>query len=82
MSVRLDGDVIRLEGDCRVEDSEPLLALLQADRGRVVDLTMAVSLHSAVVQTLLALRPPLVGTPRDEFTARWLVPLLMSRDVG
>jgi hypothetical protein len=29
MTVRLTGNVILLEGECRVEDAEPLLALLQ-----------------------------------------------------
>ena len=41
MSVRLEGAVIRLEGECRVEDAEALLSLLQEDAGRVVDLTAA-----------------------------------------
>jgi hypothetical protein len=44
-----------------------------------VDLTAAGPLHAAVLQVLLALRPPLDGPPGDSFTARWLVPLLMLR---
>ena len=76
MSVHLDGMVIRLEGECRVEDGEPLLALLTGGTGRTVDLTMAGPLHAAVVQALLALQPPLAGSPGDAFTARWIAPLL------
>jgi hypothetical protein len=79
MSLRLDGSTIRLEGECRVEDAEPLLAFLHDGDGRRVDLTAAGPLHAAVVQVLLALRPPLDGPPGDPFTARWLVPLLMLR---
>jgi len=75
MAVRLDGAVIRLEGDLRVEDAEPLLALLQ-EPGRAVSLDGAGRLHTAVVQVLLALRPPVSGAPSDAFAARWLAPLL------
>jgi hypothetical protein len=82
VSVRLDGAVIRLEGECRVEDAEPLLALLGGEAGRVVDLTAADALHAAVVQVLLALRPPLLGPPRDAFTARWIGRLLAPADAG
>ncbi|MCR0981496.1 hypothetical protein [Roseomonas populi] len=76
MSVRLDGDAIRLDGPARVEDAEPLLALLHEGPGRTVDLDGAGPLHAAVVQVLLALRPPVRGTPADPFDARWLLPLL------
>ncbi|MBP0445363.1 hypothetical protein J8J14_11285 [Roseomonas sp. SSH11] len=82
MSVRLDGAVIRLEGECRVEDAEPLLSLLQEEAGRVVDLSAAGRLHAAVVQVLLALRPPLSGEPADSFAARWITPLLATARPG
>ncbi|MBV1800348.1 hypothetical protein [Siccirubricoccus sp. G192] len=82
MSVRLDGPVICLEGECRVEDTEPLLAALQGGPGRVVDLSGAGPLHAAIVQVLLALRPPLSGPARDPFTARWLLPLLAAKPPG
>ncbi len=82
MSVRLDGPVIRLEGACRVEDAEPLLSFLQEEPGRVVDLSAAGGLHAAVVQVLLALRPPLAGPPGDPFTAHWLAPLLAGPPPG
>ena len=83
MSARPDGDVIRLEGEARVEDAEPLLAFLLAAPGRAVDLSAAGPLHAAVVQVLLALRPPLAGPPPgDPFTARWLLPLLAPPPPG
>jgi hypothetical protein len=56
MSVRLDDDVIRLEGRCHVEDAEPLLLLLQADPGRRLDLSQAESIHSAFTATDRRLR--------------------------
>jgi hypothetical protein len=76
MSVRLAGDAVHLEGDCRVEDAEPLLAMLQADPTRRVMLAGAGVLHTAVVQVMLAMRPRLIGVPADSFTARWLMPQL------
>lgn len=78
MSVRLDGNVIILEGPCRVEDAEPLLGWLQADRGRIVDLAGAEHLHAAVLQVLMALRPAMRGTARDAFLRDWIIPALMG----
>lgn len=82
MSVRLDGPVIRLEGECRVEEAEPLLALLQEDAGREVDLGGAGALHTAVVQVLFALRPRIRGLPQDGFLTHWLLPLLAAKPDG
>jgi hypothetical protein len=76
MSVRLDGNVILLEGPCRVEDAEPLLQWLQADRGRTVDLTAAEHLHAAVLQVLMALQPVIQGAAADAFLRDWITPAL------
>lgn len=65
MSVRIDGDVIYLEGPCRVEDAEPLLIGLQRGAGRLVDVGAAEALHLAVVQILVAIAPPLRGAIDD-----------------
>jgi hypothetical protein len=80
MSVRLDGDVIILEGSCRVEDAEPLLGWLQADRGRMVDLAGAEHLHAAVLQVLMALRPTIRGTAGDAFLQHWIAPALVGKN--
>ncbi|HEY8381019.1 MAG TPA: hypothetical protein VIL09_02605 [Microvirga sp.] len=85
MSVRLDGTVVHLEGPCRVEDAEPLLALLQADGKRVVDLSAAEHLHAAVLQVLLALQPALQGAVEDAFLRTWIIPTLQvnsAEDAG
>jgi len=81
MSVRLDGNVIILEGQCRVEDAEPLLGWLQADRGRTVDLTDAEHLHAAVLQVLMALQPAVRGTARDAFLRDWITPALIGKSL-
>jgi hypothetical protein len=81
MSVRLDGNVIILEGQCRVEDAEPLLGWLQADRGRTVDLTDAEHLHAAVLQVLMALQPAVRGTARDAVLRDWITPALIGKSL-
>jgi hypothetical protein len=85
MSARLDGNIILLEGQCRVEDAEPLLGWLQADSSRVVDLTDAEHLHAAIFQILMALRPPIREGEKDAFVQDWLIPILRvakSSDAG
>lgn len=76
MSAARDGDVIRLAGDCGVEDAEPLAALCRAAPGLPVDLAGATSLHTAVVQVLLERAPPLRGVPADAFAAELVLPAL------
>jgi len=72
--------VIVLEGIGRVEDAEPLLGWLQADSGRIVDLTEAEHLHAAVLQVLMAMRPTLRGGPRDAFLQSWIIPALEAEN--
>ena len=64
MSVALFDGRVRLEGECRVEDAETLLTLLQSDPGRVVDVTGVRHVHAAVLQVLMALRPRIDGITR------------------
>jgi hypothetical protein len=78
MSVRLEADVVHLAGACRVEDAEPLVTLLLERPGCSVNLTEAGSLHTAVVQVLMAFRPPVIGPAADEFIEIWLLPLLAN----
>jgi hypothetical protein len=78
MSVRLEGDIIHLDGACGVADAEPLLTLLQSAPGRGVDLSRAGHLHAAVFQLLLAFRPPCTGAIADSFLGAWLMPALAA----
>src|ERR1700677_3009635 len=82
MSVRLNDNVIHLDGGCGIADVEPLLALLQSPPGRTVDLSDAGHLHAAVFQLLLAFRPPCTGLSADPFLATWLMPALMEAQKG
>jgi hypothetical protein len=81
MTTRLDGELIRLEGLCRVEEAETLAGLLAAG-GRTVDLSECEAMHGAVAQALLAFRPALAGAPRDAFLRELLVPALQSPDAS
>ncbi|MHB8284145.1 MAG: hypothetical protein ACYDD1_05665 [Caulobacteraceae bacterium] len=76
MTVALAEDMIVLTGLCRVEDAEPLTALLQASPEAALDLAACEGLHAAVVQAILAFQPEIRVKPADPFLARWLSPLL------
>jgi hypothetical protein len=82
MSVALDGEVIRVTGDGRIEDAETLTGLLHAHPGRSIDLAEAGTLHTAVVQVLLAFRPRLEGRTGDDFINTWLLPELQQPTVN
>ncbi|RZF64122.1 hypothetical protein EWE75_12280 [Sphingomonas populi] len=75
MSVRVEAGMIHLEGRCLVEDAEPLLLALQDNADATVSLAGATRLHMAVVQVLLAARPPLANIPVDLGAARFLLAL-------
>jgi hypothetical protein len=76
MTVSRDGDAIHLLGVCRVEDAEPLTALLQGFGDSGLDLSACEGLHAAVVQVILAFRPQIVGVPDDAFLRDLLLPAL------
>ena len=80
MTVHLDHRTIRLEGDCHVEDAEPLLSLLQKADSRAVDVSAMGAIHTAVLQVLLAFRPKIAGSNSDGFFNRWIMPLLAKAD--
>ncbi len=76
MKTTRDGDVIALHGHCRVEDAEVLAGLLHGAPGVSLDVSACESLHSAVVQAILAFGVPVSGAPADLFLRDLLVPAL------
>ena len=78
MTVRADGDWLRLEGECGVEEAETLTGLLQARDWRGVDLGQCRLAHSAVVQALLAYRVPIAEGGGSDFIRDLLVPCLQA----
>lgn len=82
MTVRLDKDVIHLEGGCGVEDAEPLASALETRMFERVNLSACRHLHSAVVQALLAFPCRLEGGPTEGFLAQYVLPALQQSDAG
>jgi len=76
VTISHDDTVIRLEGQCRVEDAEVLTALVLNRVEPTVDLSRCDSMHSAVFQVLLAFRPRIVGPPENAFIRDRLLPAL------
>ena len=76
MTVTREGDVVHLVGLCRVEDAEPLTALLQGLSDSTLDLSACEGLHAAVLQAILAFRPKIVGVPGDVFLRDRLLPAI------
>lgn len=79
MSVGLDGAVVRLRGDCHVEDAETLTGLLSSGTARVVDIADCGKMHAAVLQALLAFGPDIVGDAADPFLRAWIAPMLKRK---
>ena len=82
MTVSRDGSTIRLEGICRVEDAEPLTALLQSISDSTLDLSACEGLHAAVVQALLAFHPKIIALPHNAFLRDWLLPAVNAERVS
>jgi hypothetical protein len=77
MTVRLTFDgTIELTGRCGVEDAEVLQRHLLAAPRSTVEWSTCEHLHSAVVQVLLAGKPPVRGSPSNAFLRAHLAPLL------
>ena len=74
MTVALDGEVIRLVEECRVEEAEELLRLLLASSDRIVDLSQCRQMHAAVAQVLLSLSARVAGEPADPFLRQFVAP--------
>ena len=67
MSVRvIDRDLILLDGHCPSEDAESLLQRLLAAPAATVDLRTCQSLHTAIIQVLIAAEPALRLPPGDD----------------
>jgi hypothetical protein len=76
---RLKAGVIAMEGDCSIDDAEPLLQLLLAEPRAAVDWTACDRAHAALLQLLMAAAPALVGPPRGAFLRDQIAPALARR---
>ena len=78
MSVALDANIIRLTGNCGLDDVETLLGLLQAQDQPRVDLRGANHLHGAILQLLLTSRPRVDHPPDDPFVRQLITELTQA----
>lgn len=76
MAIRYEDRTAVLDGECAVEEAGDLAEWLIADATRGVDMAACSGLHTAVLQTLMALRPPVVAMPADSQWNAWLGRLL------
>mgnify|MGYP001809661302 FL=1 len=67
--IRLEGTIIHLEDACPVEEAERLLELLQAGTATGIDLGGCRTVHTAVLQLLLAAPLPIGVPPPDGLLA-------------
>jgi hypothetical protein len=74
MTVLVEQGLVILSGRCAVEDAEQLLMALQDAPGSIVDLSGATRLHTAVVQIILSVRPPMRGCPDDPILQEFVLP--------
>ena len=72
MAIRYLKKHAALEGHVSVEDAEALAGWLREQRQPAVHLGKCEQVHTAVLQTLLALRPRIVAPPPE----RWLAAAL------
>lgn len=80
MTVRVTGaGEVALVGACPSEDAETLLQALLEHPEATVDLRGCDGAHTAVVQVLLAARPPVRGPAAGPFLRQWVEPLLNAR---
>lgn len=80
MSLRIDGPVIFLEGECHVEQAEQLLQQLHKDPARSVDLSRCRQMHSALAQVLLSHAVRVSGEPPDTFLRQFVAPNFQPLD--
>lgn len=77
MSIRVDYDGrILLEGDCSLEDVEPLLRGLLEAPGAELDWRGCHHVHAAILQLMLASQRAVIGPPGDPFLETCIGPLL------
>jgi hypothetical protein len=77
MTVRTEaGLAIILEGDCPVEDAEPLLQAVLTDPALPLDWRPCKRMHTAVFQVILSARPAVLRPCGDPWAEQWLHPSL------
>ncbi|MBU3694347.1 MAG: hypothetical protein FGM40_05895 [Rhodocyclaceae bacterium] len=75
MPITFSDDRAVFEGICAVQEAEGLLSWVLEHPGAPVDTAACEHLHSAVLQVLMARRPPIVALPPEGPLQQVLQPL-------
>lgn len=76
MPIRYEEGRAVFDAACTVEEAVPLTEWLEATPSPTVDLSRCTTLHTALLQALLAANATLAAEPEDAFLRRWVAPLL------
>jgi hypothetical protein len=75
MPMLMEGALARLSGAVAIEEAEALAEWLRVTPDAALDLSACETLHSAVLQVLLAAAPRCTAPPADPWLAALLSPL-------
>jgi hypothetical protein len=69
MPIRIDDNVISLDGHCAIEEAESLHEALRAIEQPIFDVAQTITLHTAIVQLVMTSRGKVRGVPSDRVLA-------------
>jgi hypothetical protein len=69
MAIHIKDNVVSIEGHCPIDEAEPLCDALRGIDDPIFDLTQATTLHTAIVQLVLASSAKVRGVPSDKVLA-------------
>jgi hypothetical protein len=69
MAIRIDDNIISIDGHCAIEEAEPLFETLRTIEEPIFDLTQTKTLHTSIVQLVLASSAKVRGMPSDKVLA-------------
>lgn len=70
--IRVNEAMVVLEGHCPIEEAETLLEAVQSGGAQGIDVSACRSMHTAILQILLAARLPLHGRVEDAYWQEFL----------
>jgi len=76
MSIKYKKTVALCEGHCEIEEAEELLSwFLENPKGKI-NLKQLTQLHTAILQVVMAIKPPISSWPEDLSVCLWLKRIL------
>jgi hypothetical protein len=66
MAINVEDNVVSIAGHCPIDEAEPLFETLRGIEDPIFDLSQATTLHTAIVQLVLASSARIRGMPSDK----------------